>query len=85
MTEIQMNALSTQIWKDMGTISESEQLMKRLAKFLSKLVKEKEHQAQMTKEEFYKKLEKAEQEIAEGKGIKMRSDETLDDLLNRML
>ena len=38
----------------------------------------------MTKEEFFAKIERAEREIAEGKGIKMLPNETLDDLLRRV-
>lgn len=59
MTEIQLNA---QIWRDMGILADSESMMKRVAKYLRKLVKEKEDQTLMTKEEFFAKLERAEKQ-----------------------
>lgn len=42
MTAVQLNALNAQIWRDMGILADSESMMKRAAKYLSKLVKEKE-------------------------------------------
>lgn len=53
MTVAQMNALNVQIWRDMAVIADSESMMKRLAKYLGKLVKEKEYSTLMTKEEFF--------------------------------
>lgn len=38
----------------------------------------------MSKEEFFAKLDKAKEEIKEGKTIAMEPDETLEDLLNRI-
>ena len=78
MTAIQMNA---EILRNMSIIAEDENLLKRAAKYLRKLVAEKEDPTLMTKEEFFAKIERAEREIAEGKGIKMLPNETLDDLL----
>ena len=59
MTEVQLNA---QIWRDMGILADSEAMMKRVAKYLRKLVKEKEDQTLMTKEEFLAKIERAEKQ-----------------------
>ena len=42
MTAIQLNALNAQIQENISLLSDSETLMKRLAKYVSKLVKEKE-------------------------------------------
>ena len=81
MTAIQMNA---EILRNMSIIAEDENLLKRAAKYLRKLVAEKEDPTLMTKEEFFAKIERAEREIAEGKGIKMLPNETLDDLLRRV-
>lgn len=38
----------------------------------------------MSKEEFFAKLDKAKEEIKEGKFVEMEPDETLEDLLNRI-
>lgn len=50
MTAVQLNA---QIWRDMGILADSEPMMKRVAKYLRKLVAEKEAAPTfLTKEEF---------------------------------
>jgi len=81
MTAVELNA---QIWRDMAEIADSEPLMKQLAKYLKRLVAKKQDETLMTKEEFFAKLDEAEREIAEGKGIVMLPNETLDDLLRRV-
>lgn len=81
MTAVELNA---QIWRDMAEIADSEPLMKQLAKYLKKLVAKKTDPTLMTKEKFYAKLDKAEREIAEGKGIKMLPNESLDEFLQRV-
>ena len=59
MTSVQLNA---QIWRDMGILADSEPMMKRVAKYWRKLVKEKEDSTLMTKEEFFAKIERAEKQ-----------------------
>ncbi len=81
MTAIELNA---QIWRDMGAIADSEPLMRQLAKYLKKLVAKKSDPTLMTKDEFFAKLDEAEREIAEGNGIKMLPNESLDDFLKRI-
>ena len=81
MTAVELNA---QIWRDMAEIADSETLMKQLAKYLKRLVAKKQDETLMTKEEFFAKLDEAEREIAEGKGIVMLPNETLDDVLRRV-
>ena len=81
MTAIQLNA---QIWRDMAEIADSEPLMMQLAKYLKKLVAKKGDPTLMTKEEFFAKIEQAEREIAEGKGIRMLPNESLDEFLRRV-
>ena len=81
MTALELNA---ELLLNMSIIAEDENLLKRAAKYLRKLVAEKEDPTLMTKEEFFAKIERAEREIAEGKGIKMLPNETLDDLLRRV-
>lgn len=81
MTAIQLNA---EIYRAMGVIAEDETLLARAAKYLKKLAAKKEDPTLMTKEAFFAKLDEAEKQIAEGKGIEMRPDETLDELLRRV-
>ena len=67
MTAIQMNA---ELLRNMSIIAEDENLLKRATKYLRKLVAEKQADPTlMTKEEFFARVDKAEKEIAEGKGI----------------
>ena len=67
MTAIKMNA---ELLRNMSIIAEDENLLKRAAKYLRKLVAEKQADSTlMTKEEFFARVDKAEKEIAEGKGI----------------
>ena len=59
MTAIQMNA---EILRNMSIIAEDENLLKRAAKYLRKLVAEKEDATLMTEEEFFAKIERAEKQ-----------------------
>ena len=66
MTSVQMGALNAEIFHNIGAIAEDESKLKRLAKYLRRLVKE-EDPTLMSKEEFFAKIDEAEKEIAEGK------------------
>ena len=65
MTAIQMYA---QLLRNMSIIAEDENLLKRAAKYLRKLVAEKEDPTLMTKEEFFARVDEAREEIRQGKG-----------------
>ena len=61
MTAIQLNAMNTQLWQGIGAIADDESLMKRLTKYVAKLVKEKNADPTlMSKEEFFAKIDRAE-------------------------
>ena len=82
MTAIELNA---QIWRDMGALADSEPMMKRVAKYLRKLVAEKQADpTEMTREEFYRRVEEAEKEIAEGKGITFTNRDDMNAWLNSL-
>ena len=59
MTATQMNA---EILRNMSIIAEDENLLKRVAKYLRKLVAEKQDTSLMTEEEFFTKIERAEKQ-----------------------
>lgn len=59
MTAIQVNA---ELLRNMSIIAEDENLLKRAAKYLRKLVAEKEDSSLMTEEEFFAKIERAEKQ-----------------------
>lgn len=71
MTAIQMNA---EILYNMSVIAEDETLLKRAAKYLRKLAKEKENAACFSKEEFFARVDKAK----EGPSMEFSSVEELD-------
>jgi len=60
MTTIQLNALNAQMWRDLGTIAEDEGMMRRVAKYLRKVVKEMNADPTlMTREDFMARIEDA--------------------------
>ena len=66
MTSAQQTA---EIFQNLSVLAESEDMMTRVAKYLRKLVKEKKADpTQMSKEEFFAKLDEAEESIEQGKG-----------------
>lgn len=71
MTAVQMNA---EILRNMSIIAEDERLMNRVAKYLRKLVAEKEDPTLLTKEEFLARINKAK----EGPAMEFTSVEELD-------
>ena len=83
MTAVQINAMNTQLWQNIGTIADSEPLMKRLSKYVAKLVKEKEDPTLMSKEEFFAKIEQGERAYAQGKCHEIYPGEDLATYLRR--
>ena len=66
MTAVQLNA---EILRNLGALAEDESMLKRVAKYLRKLVAEKEADPTLfTKEEFFRMVDEAKQDIADGKG-----------------
>ena len=66
MTTSQQTA---EILQNLSVLAENEDMMKRVAKYLRKLVKQKQADPTlMSKEEFFEKLDKAEESIEQGKG-----------------
>ena len=81
MTAIQLNA---ELYRAMGEIADNESLLEKVLKYVKKLAaKQKADPTLMTKEEFYAKLERAEKQIAEGKGMRMLPNEDLTTFLKR--
>lgn len=82
MTAIQMNA---ELLRNMSIIAEDENLLKRAAKYLRKLVAEKEKDpALLTKEEFFARVDEAREQIKRGEGVEMLPNESLDEFLERI-
>lgn len=82
MTTIQLNA---EILRNLGAIAEDESMLKRVAKYLRKLVAEKQPDpTELTREEFFARIDKAEKEIAEGKGITFDNLDDMNKWLNAL-
>lgn len=76
--------MNAEILRNMSIIAEDENLMKRAAKYLRKLVAEKKPDPTlMTEAEFFSKIEHAEQQIARGEGMQILPDEDLSTFLRR--
>ena len=80
MTTLQLNA---ELYRAMGEIADDEALMTKVLKYVKKLAAKKNDPTLMTKEEFFAKLERAEQQIAKGEGMAMLPNEDLTAFLKR--
>jgi hypothetical protein len=80
MTAVQLNA---EILRNLGALAEDESMLKRVAKYLRKLVSEKEADPTLlSKEEFFARVDEAREQIKRGEGVEMLPDESLDDFLS---
>lgn len=85
MTAIQLNAMHTQLLQNIGYIADDEALMRRLTAYSKKLAKEKEADPTlMTKEEFFAKIERAEEQAARGEYSVLLPGEDLTTHLRRL-
>ena len=70
--------LNGDFFRDLSVVAEDEGLLKRAVRYVKKLAKEKlADPTLMTEDEFFAKLDRAEREIAEGKGTRFTN---LDDM-----
>jgi hypothetical protein len=82
MTAIQLNA---EILRNMSIIAEDEHLLRRVAKYLRKVVAEKKSDPTlMTKEEFFARVDEAREEIRQGKGKRFSNPEEMNAWLNSL-
>lgn len=81
MTAMQINA---ELFRTMGEIADDEGLMMKLLKYAKKLAAKKADPTLMTKEEFFAKIDQAEQQIARGEYSVMLPGEDLSTHLRRL-
>lgn len=84
MTAAQYNTMSKELWQDIGAIADNENLMRRLARYAKKLVKEQNGPTLMTKEEYFAKIERAEEQAARGEYSVLLPGEDLTAHLRRL-
>lgn len=76
--------MSAEIFRNLGVLAENEDTLSRVAKYLRRLVKEQQaDSALMSKEDFYKSLDKAEEEYRQGKYTTLQPEESVEDMLRR--
>ena len=78
MTAVQLANVNAEIHRNLDTLSDDENMLNRIAKYLRRLVKEKEDPTLMSKEEFFANIDEAKNEIANGKGKTFDNVEELD-------
>ena len=84
MTAVQMQ-LNAELFGALQTIASDEGLMKKAVRSLKRIAaKSKADPTGMTREEFFAKLEKGEEEYRQGKYYEMLPGEDLDSFLNRV-
>lgn len=78
--------MNAELFRAMGEIADDETLMAKVLMYVKKLAaqKKKADLTLMTKEEFFRRVDEAREEIRQGKGIKMLPNETLDEFLSRV-
>ena len=76
--------MTAEILQNLSVLAESEDMMNRVAKYLRKLVKEKKADPTlMSKEEFFEKLDKAEEDYQKGNYTTLQPGESVTDMLKR--
>ena len=81
MTALQLNA---EIYRAMSVIADDEGLLRQALKYLKKLATKKQDETLMTKEAFFAKIERAEEQCRRGEGIHFTNREEMNRWLNSL-
>ena len=84
MTAVQIASLNAEIQQNIKALGEDETMLNRVAKYLRKLLKEKEDPTLMSKEEFFAKIDEAKREYEEGKYITFDNKDDMNAWLNSL-
>ena len=85
MNTAAINSYSAEILRGLGAISDNEASLARVAKYVRRVVNEQEKDSTlMTEEEFFARVEKAEKQIADGKGITFANLDDMNQWLNSL-
>ena len=77
--------LNAEVLRNMSIIAEDENLLKRAAKYLRKLVAEKPTDpTEFTKEEFFARVDEGREQIRRGEGIRFTNREDMNKWLNSL-
>ncbi|MBR5726455.1 MAG: hypothetical protein IKX56_06965 [Muribaculaceae bacterium] len=81
MTTTELNA---EILRNLSIVAEDENMLKRVAKYLRRVVAEKQNDSTlMTEEEFFSMLEESEEEYRQGRYTTQLPGESVTDMLKR--
>ena len=80
MTPIELNA---EIYRAMSVIAEDEAMLRRVLKYMKKLAAQKQDETRMTEEEFFARVEEAEEEYRQGHYTTLMPGESVEDMLKR--
>ena len=83
-TSMQIGSLNAEILHNLSTIADDAEKLNRVAKYLRRLTKKREDEALMTREEFFRKLDEAEEDIAQGRGRTFSNIEDMNHWLNSL-
>ena len=83
-TSMQIGSLNAEILHNLSTIADDADMLNRVAKYLRRLVKKREDETLMTREEFLGKLDEAEEDIAQGRGRTFSNIEDMNHWLNSL-
>ena len=76
--------LNTEVLRNLSIIAEDENLLKRVAKYLRRVVAEKQNDPTlMTEEEFFARVEEAEEQYRQGQFSTLMPGESVEDMLRR--
>jgi len=81
MTAIQLRA---NLFEEIVRNAENEDILQKVLEFFRSLTQKKTDPTEMTKEEFFAKLEKSREQAARGEVYSKRDDESFDDFFKRM-
>ena len=77
--------MNAEILRNMSIIAEDEDLLKRVAKYLRKIVSEKEaDDSELNKEEFFARVDAAREQAMQGNGHSFSNVEELDQFLRSL-
>ena len=77
-------ALNADFLRDLSVVAEDENLLAKAVKYIRKLAAKKEDPTLMSKDEFFAKLEKGEEEYRQGKTHSITSVEQLNRFLSSL-
>ena len=82
MTGVQLNA---DILRNLGTLAEDEGMLNRVAKYLRRLVSEKQADpTKMTREEFFRRVDEGREQIRRGEATRFSNREEMNKWLNSL-